>query len=79
MCHPTIPVAAPCGVVGGVDVKRAKQKKGISGGKATAAVLTVGISMLGTGLSRKEAVSQAKCKKLLRHLDHGLTCVRLVW
>jgi hypothetical protein len=38
-----------------------KQKKGISGGKATAAVLTAGISILGTGLSRKEKVSEAHC------------------
>lgn len=51
-----------CGVTGGVDVKRIKQKKGISGGKATAAVLTVGFSILATGLSRKEEVSQAHCK-----------------
>jgi predicted RNA-binding Zn-ribbon protein involved in translation (DUF1610 family) len=50
-----------CGVTGGVDVKRVKQKKGISGGKATAAVLTAGISILGTGLSRKEQVSKAHC------------------
>lgn len=51
-----------CGVTGGVDVKRVKQKKGISGGKATAAVLTVGFSILATGLSRKEEVSEAHCK-----------------
>jgi hypothetical protein len=56
-------VACPhCGVTGGVDVRRVKQKKGISGGKATAAVLTAGISILGTGLSRKEKVSEAHCK-----------------
>lgn len=51
-----------CGVTGGVDVKRVKQKKGISGGKATAAVFTAGISILATGLSRKEEVSEAHCK-----------------
>lgn len=51
-----------CGVTGGVNVERVKQKKGISGGKATAAVLTAGISILGTGLSRKEKVSEAHCK-----------------
>ena len=37
-------------------------KQGISGGKATAAVLTAGISMLGTGLSRKQKVTKAKCR-----------------
>ncbi len=55
-------VCPHCGFVGGVDVVRIKQKKGISGGKATAAVFTAGISLIGTGLSRKEKVSQARCK-----------------
>ncbi|HPO33816.1 MAG TPA: hypothetical protein PLI32_10745 [Deltaproteobacteria bacterium] len=34
-----------------------KQKKGISGAKATGAILTGGLSLLATGLSRKETVS----------------------
>jgi predicted RNA-binding Zn-ribbon protein involved in translation (DUF1610 family) len=51
-----------CGATGGVNVRRIKQKKGVSGAKATAAVLTLGISVLGTGLSRKEKVSEAHCK-----------------
>ena len=38
-----------------------KLKKGISGGKATGAVLTAGISLLATGLSRKESATQAFC------------------
>jgi ribosomal protein S27E len=53
---------AHCGKTGDVDTKRIKQKKGISGGKATAAVFTAGISLLGTGLSRKEEVTEARCK-----------------
>lgn len=38
-----------------------KVKKGISGSKATGAILTGGISILATGLSRKEEESQAYC------------------
>jgi hypothetical protein len=37
-------------------------KQGISGGKATGAVLTMGVSMLATGLSRKQKVTKANCK-----------------
>jgi hypothetical protein len=44
-----------CGVRGNVRTKFVDRKKGVSGGKATAAVLTGGVSMLATGLSRKES------------------------
>ena len=44
-----------------VRTKPIKKKAGISGGKATAAILTGGASMLATGLSRKEALTQAHC------------------
>jgi hypothetical protein len=50
-----------CQMKGGVHTKNVKTKKGISGGKATAALLTGGISMLATGLSRKESGVQAHC------------------
>lgn len=50
-----------CNTVGQVRTKRIQQKKGISGGKATAAVLTGGVSVIATGLSRKEATTQAFC------------------
>lgn len=50
-----------CGKTGAVHAKKGKQKKGVSGGKATAAVLTMGVSMLGTGLSRKEQVWETFC------------------
>jgi hypothetical protein len=50
-----------CHVAGGVTTTQVKVKKGISGGKATAAVLTVGFSMLATGLSRKERATNLKC------------------
>jgi hypothetical protein len=38
-----------------------KRKKGISGGKAVGALLTGGLSILATGLSRKEKSTQAHC------------------
>jgi hypothetical protein len=50
-----------CQSRGTVRTRRIKQKKGISGGKATARVLTAGVSMLATGLSRKEAATEAHC------------------
>ena len=50
-----------CQTGGMVRTKAVTQKKGISGGKATAALLTGGVSMLATGLSRKEALTQAHC------------------
>jgi hypothetical protein len=50
-----------CQKSGHVHTKGIEVKKGISGGKATAAVLTGGVSLLATGLSRKEAATQAHC------------------
>ncbi|WP_156036026.1 hypothetical protein [Blastococcus sp. URHD0036] len=38
-----------------------KLKRGISGGKATGAVVTGGFSVLLTGLSRKVKATQATC------------------
>jgi hypothetical protein len=38
-----------------------KRKKGISGGKVMGGLLTGGISLLATGLSRKEQATQAHC------------------
>lgn len=54
-------VCPHCQAKGTVATKHVKQKKGVSGGKATAAVLTGGFSMLATGLSRKEKVTEAHC------------------
>lgn len=50
-----------CGETGYVTSKQVKQKKGISGGKATGAILTGGVSMVATGLSRKEQVTERTC------------------
>lgn len=52
-----------CNTRGSVQTEIIDQKKGISGGKATAAVLTGGISVIATGLSRKERCTKAYCTK----------------
>ncbi len=54
-------ICTHCSEKGNVRTKPAVQKKGISGGKATAAVLTGGVSLLATGLARKENNTQARC------------------
>ena len=50
-----------CHEKGKVHTRMISQKKGVSGGKATAALLTGGMSMLATGLSRKEKATKAYC------------------
>ena len=55
-------VCPHCKKHGCVATKRHKAKKGVSGGKATGALLTGGLSLLATGLSREEWVMDAKCK-----------------
>ena len=50
-----------CQQKGEVRTKPVEQKTGISGGKATAAVLTGGFSLLATGLSRKQQMTEAHC------------------
>jgi hypothetical protein len=54
-------VCPHCQAKGKVRTKGVKRKKGISGAKATGALLTLGWSMLATGLSRKEGATQAHC------------------
>ena len=54
-------VCPHCHEKGSVHTERVKLKRGISGGKVTAALLTGGLSMLGAGLSRKEDVTEARC------------------
>lgn len=51
-----------CGERGGVTGVQVKRKKGVSGGKATGALLTGGVSMLATGLSRKEGAMAMSCR-----------------
>jgi hypothetical protein len=52
-----------CQTKGSVRTKQVDRKKGVSGGKATAALLTGGVSVLATGLSRKETWTHAKCEQ----------------
>lgn len=56
-------VCPHCQQRGCVRTKPVDRKRGVSGGKATAALLTGGVSMLATGLSRKEHVTRAQCTR----------------
>jgi hypothetical protein len=55
-------VCPHCQTRGTVRTKAIKKKAGISGGKATAALLTGGVSLLATGLARKESLTLAHCE-----------------
>ena len=50
-----------CQTQGDVSAKRVEQEAGVSGAKATGAILTGGLSLLFTGLSRKQKVLKHKC------------------
>lgn len=50
-----------CHEKGKVRTTQVDRKKGISGAKATGAILTAGVSVLATGLSRKERLTRAYC------------------
>lgn len=54
-------VCPHCQAQGTVVRRGATVKRGVSGGKATGVLLTGGLSMLFTGLSRKQAVTQSCC------------------
>jgi FtsZ-interacting cell division protein ZipA len=55
-------IACPhCNEEGKIHTKSVKRKQKIHAGKATAAMLTGETSMLGTGLSRKQGITQAYC------------------
>jgi len=54
-------VCPHCQTRGAVRTRRALRKVGISGSKATAALLTGGLSLPLTGLSRKELGTTARC------------------
>lgn len=58
-------VCPHCGTKGTVRSKQVRMKKGVSGGKAAGAVLTAGLSVLATGLSRKEKVTEMRCSNCL--------------
>ncbi len=50
-----------CQTKGSVRTRAVRAKAGVSGGKATMALLTGGLSLLATGLSRTETMTQAHC------------------
>jgi len=54
-------VCPHCQTKGQVRTAKTTAKVGISGAKATGALLTGGLSLLGTGLSRKQMVTIAHC------------------
>src|SRR5262249_17608110 len=54
-------VCPHCQTKGHIRTKLMDRKKGVSGTKATAAVLTGGVSVLATGLSRTERLTRAAC------------------
>lgn len=51
-----------CQTRGNVVTERKKMKQGVSGGKATGAILTGGLSLFAVGLSRKQKMTQATCQ-----------------
>lgn len=56
-----------CQKKGFVSAVPTRRKVGVSGGKATAALLTGGLSLFATGLSRKESVTEAHCSHCGAH------------
>jgi hypothetical protein len=54
-------VCPHCQSRGTVTKKDVKVKRGISGGKATGAILTGGLSLFATGLSRKDSAIEMHC------------------
>lgn len=63
---PTAQMICPhCQVKGTVQLRPVSRKKGVSGGKAVAALMTGGLSMLAVGLSRKERETEAHCSNCM--------------
>ena len=54
-------VCSHCQTKGAVRRKIVVKKAGVSGSKATSAILTAGLSLLAVGLSKKEEVIEAHC------------------
>ncbi len=50
-----------CQTKGGIRTRSVSMKKGVSGGKAVAALMTAGLSTMAVGLSRKERLTKAWC------------------
>ena len=54
-------VCTHCQSKGTVRTKKTEQTKGIHGGKAAGAVMTGGLSILATGISRHEKTTKCRC------------------
>lgn len=64
-------VCPHCQTAGQVTTVMVKKKHGISGGKATGAILTGGVSLLATGLARKGWVTKLHCANCLMDWEVG--------
>lgn len=64
-------VCPHCGVGGQVSTSRVPRKQGISGGKATAGLLTGGVSLFVVGLSRKQTMTRMRCGNCAMDWDVG--------
>lgn len=51
-----------CQTQGSVSTQSVRRKQGISGAKATGALMTGGMSMFATGLSRKQSMTHMQCR-----------------
>lgn len=50
-----------CRHTGGVKLRERKRKTGLSGGKVVGGLLTGGISLLATGISRNASATECRC------------------
>ena len=77
--HPMM-VCPHCQEKGHVRTQPVTRKKGVSGGKATAALLTGGVSLLATGLSRKEQSTEGPAAIAAPHgtFDNA-ACLEWLW
>jgi len=67
---PTPKVGCPhCGMIGHVTVTEVDRKQGLSGGKATAGLLTGGASLFAVGLSRKQKMRHLTCSNCSMEWD----------
>jgi hypothetical protein len=62
-------VCPHCQTKGGVVVTSAQRKKGLSGGKVTGGLMTAGVSLFATGLSRKQWVKHLRCSSCRMEWD----------
>ena len=64
-------VCPMCGEKGGVRAHRRKAKKGFSTGKIMGGLFTGGISLLATGIAKKDWIYKCYCEKCGMEYDMG--------